>query len=104
MKGYKTSRDYNKLKRLVEMGQDVVCFTTWDFDKYNSKPHEPMWTTDVCYCRYFPNANPDYVRYAFLARGITFGDYWPRMDEGKQSFEDLCKEMKIEYIEPNEEV
>ena len=102
MKGYKTSRDYKKLKELVEKGQDVVCFITWDFDKYNKKPHEPMWTTDVCYCRYFPSENPRYSRYAFMSRGMTFGDYWPSMDEGKYTFEEYCKSLMIEFIMPNE--
>lgn len=103
MKGYKTSTDYTHLKELVESGQDVVCFVTWDFDKRNKDPnHEPWWVTDVCYCRYFPNQNKDYVRYSFSSRGMIFDDYWPSMDEGKYTFEDCCKANKIEFIEPNE--
>jgi len=102
MKGYKTSRDYKKLKELVEKGQDVVCFITWDFDKRNEKPHEPMWTTDVCYCRYFPNSNPRYIKYSFMSRGMCFDDYWPSMDEGKFTFEDICERNKLEFIIPNE--
>lgn len=102
MKGYKTSKDYTHLKELVEKGQDVVCFVTWDFDFLNSEPHEPMMVTDVCYCRYFQSSNPEYTHYSFSSRGHGFGDYWPSMDDGRMTFEDLCGTLFLEYIEPNE--
>ena len=44
--------------------------------------------------------NPEYVKYAFQVRGHCFGDYWSRMD--KYTFEELCEELKVEYIEPTE--
>lgn len=100
MNGYKTSKDYKRLKELVESGIDIVCFTTYDFDQHNREPHEPMWTTDVCRCRYFPSDNPEYTRYSFSVRGLCYGDYWVKMDN--YTFEDLCESLKIEFIEPTE--
>lgn len=102
MKGYKTSKDYTRLKEIVETGQDVVCFVTWDFDFLNREKHEPWWVTDVCYCRYFPNENPKYIKYSFSSRGHGFGDYWPSMDEERFTFEQYCETLQIEFIEPNE--
>ena len=104
MKGYKTSRNYTHLKELVEKGQDVVCFVTWDFDFRDKDPnHTPMWVTDVCYCRYHQCSDPKYIRYTFSSRGMGFGDYWPSMDEIKYSFEEFCEANRIEFIEPTEE-
>ena len=102
MNGYKTSKDYKRLKELVESGIDVVCFVTWDFDCLNREEHEPMWVTDVCYCRYHNCENPEYIRYSFTSRGMCFCDYWPSMDEG-ETFEQFCESNRIEFIEPTEE-
>lgn len=100
MNGYQTSKDYKHLKELVETELDVVCFVTWDFNYFNREPHEPLWTTDVCICRYFPSENPECVKYAFQVRGHCFGDYWAGLD--RYTFEELCEELKVEYIEPTE--
>ena len=38
MNGYKTSKDYKRLKELVDNGYRVVCFTTYDWDEgYDAK-------------------------------------------------------------------
>lgn len=102
MNGYKTSKDYKRLKELVESGIDVVCFVTWDFDCLKREEHEPMWVTDVCYCRYLSCSDPQYTRYMFVSRGHGFGDYWPSMDEEKYTFEEYCEANRIEFIEPTE--
>lgn len=83
---YKTSRDYKRLKALLEAGYEVVCFTTYDW----GSGYE---VTDVCRARF------DGERYQISARGIEYCCYWAGMHRYK-SFEDACEQSKIEFIEP----
>ena len=83
---YKTSRDYARLKELLDMGYHVVCFTTYDYgDGYN--------VTDVCKATLYDG------RYQIAARGIEYVSYWPEMYRYK-SFEEACEANEIEFIEP----
>lgn len=87
MKGYKTSKDYKHLKELLDNGYQVVCFCTYDVNK-------GYYVTDVCKATCYDG------RYQISARGIEYGAYWPKMHRYK-SFEDMCENRNIEFIEPN---
>lgn len=95
---YKTSKDYKRLKELLDKGYEVVCFTTYDFRWLEREEHEPMWTTDVCVAR----KDDDPERYYFFVRGCEFTSYWPGMRR-YASFEEACEDSKIEFVEPNGE-
>ena len=97
---YKTSRDYTHLKELLDEGKTVVGFTTYDFNRYNKggKDYKPFIVTDVCEVKLFGSDKDDRY-YSFSVRGQGYGEYEPNYH--KFSFEDFCKRLDFEYIEPN---
>ena len=107
MKGYKTSRDYKRLKELLDKGCVIVGYTTYDFNKYYARvilrdavDVKPLMTTDVCEAK-LAGKGTNYERYSFGVRGICYGEYWP---EFKTPFEEWCgTEMNFEFIEPTED-
>lgn len=96
MEGYKTSKDYKHLKELVDKGYRVVCFTTYDFNEHykGGKDYYESLVTDIC------RAYKDGDWYYITARGIEYGSYWEGMYRYK-SFEEMCENNNIEYIEPD---
>lgn len=103
MKGYKTSRDYKRLKELLDNGYEVVCFTTYDFLQYHKEPHEPMIVTDICRGRLLKRKDPQNDLYTFGVRGHTFCDYYPNDPlMNPYSFDELCESENIEFVEPTE--
>ena len=104
MKGYKTSRDYKRLKDLLDMGYEVVCFTTYDFHHNVREPHEPLMTTDICRARLLKYNNPENDVYMISVRGLVYIEYFPNWkSEHQESFEEQCESEKIEFIEPTVE-
>ena len=89
MKGYKTSKDYHRLKELLDNGYEVICIADYDW-------HDGHVSRDVCRAR----RDDDYYRIS--SRGIEYTAYWPGMRMHK-SFEHACERSHIEFIEPEEE-
>ena len=81
--GYKTSRDYGRLKELLDSGYDVVCFCDYGNDM-----------KDICH------AFADGDWYRLSSRGIEYCSYWPGMHR-YASFEEMCKDSDVEFIEPD---
>ena len=106
MKGYKTSKNYKRLKELLDRGYEVVCFTTYDFNWRNIEPHEPLMTTDICKARLLKcTANNKYDMYQFGVRGLGYLDYWPNDPSmNSYTFDEACAAENIEFIEPTEEI
>lgn len=95
MNGYKTSKDYKRLKELCDSGYKIVCFTTYDFNENHKgeKDYEEHLITDIC--RAYKGSD----WYFITARGIQYGAYWPDTNRYK-SFEEMCEDNNIEFIEP----
>jgi hypothetical protein len=104
MKGYKTSKDYQRLEELIIEGYEVVCFTTYDFDwRSKDEPgHKPMMVTDICRAKFIKSdGDARYDMYIIGARGHTFINYWPNeKDANNYSFAAICEAENIEFIEP----
>ena len=100
---YKTSKDYKRLKELLDEGYEVVCFTTYDFRCLEREEHEPLWTTDVCSAKLIECEDKEYDVYAISSRGRGILHYWPNSGFEKRSFEEVCAREGIEFIEPNGE-
>lgn len=83
IKGYKTSKDYKRLKELLDKGFDVICFCKYG-DEYK----------DLCH------AYNDEDWYRISSRCIEYNAYWKDMHR-YSSFEEMCKDSDIEFIEPN---
>lgn len=86
---YKTSKDYKRLKELLDKGYDVICIADY---LWNGTPV----SRDICH------AFRSNDTYRFIARGIEYNSYWPDMAH-YESFEDACEVSNIEFIEPTEE-
>ena len=104
MKGYKTSKDYKRLKELLDKEYEVVCFITYDFNKYSKgePDYKPMMVTDVCTGKLLSKGT-EYERYSISCRGIEFFTYWLHGFKVAYTLEDLLKARNIEFIEPEEE-
>ena len=82
---YKTSKDYARLKELLDAGHYVVCFihyapqgTEYDFQ-------------DICV------ANKRKYGYEFNARGIG---YLSINEAWGDKFKELCEDSGVEFVEP----
>lgn len=89
MKGYKTSKDYKRLKELLDNGYTVVCFTTRDFFSH------------VCLARLLYKGTKN-EEYSFFCRGTSFINYWTHGIKYSYTLEELCAAQNIEFIEPDE--
>ena len=98
---YNTSRDMKRLKELLDQGYDVVCFYSYDWNRFNKdKPdYKPMPTTDVCIARY--QEAGEYSRYTIGCRGTGFLDYWLHGIDYDYTFIELLESEDIQFIEPN---
>jgi hypothetical protein len=89
---YKTSKDYKRLKELLDKGGPVVCIVNNGWNVAKNEPYREI-------CRGEKN---EYGRYAFWCYGAEFCAYFPG-SKRFGSFEDMCEYMDIEFIEPNVE-
>ena len=96
---YKTSRDYQRLKELLDQGYEVVCFTTYDLYRGRPEKAKQMIVTDVCRAKLIKGSMSVYDRYLIGVRGHTFIDYWVEQEK-RWTFEEECEAENIEFIEP----
>ena len=101
LKGYKTSRDYKRLKELLDQGIEVVCFTTYDFFRHQKgkADYRPFMVTDICKARFDKGGEGVYDKYVLGVRGTTYLEYWA--GSGRCSFEQMCETEQVEFIEPD---
>ena len=102
VKNYNTSKNYKRLKELLDNDYEIVCFTTYDFNEYdkNKKDYHPLITTDVCMAKLL-DKNNDFAHYNISCRGTGFMTYWITDSNQKYSFEEMCEMYNIEFIEPS---
>lgn len=104
---YKTSRDMKRLKELLDLGYEVVCFYTYDWNRprMDEKPedHEPIMATDVCVARLMEKGGK-YEQYVLSCRGTQFMNYWTKDMPYEYSFIELLEAHDIQFIEPDLEM
>ena len=100
MKGYKTSKDYKRLKELLDSGYEVVCFVTYDFNEHckDSVGYFPLMTTDLCSAKVREKGNK-FENYSLSVRGCSYIEYWSNFDT-YVTFEKLLDMYNVEFIEP----
>ena len=92
---YKTSKDYKRLKELVDKGVEVVCFIIHESNSYRKDEdgYHNLLMKDVCYCRKL------IISYQFVAGDKIYATYKLGM-QPYNSFEQMAEEFDIEFIEP----
>ncbi len=96
--GYKWSRDYKRLKQLLDDGYEVVCLIDYDFWRDGEHP----MSRDICRARKHVNEDDsDFDFYAFSSRGQGYGDIYKYF---KYDFVDYCAAWNVEFIDIDKEV
>lgn len=89
--GYKWSRDYKRLKELLDAGYEVVCMADY---KYTDGTKD----RDICRARKIVSSKPEYTRYYVSARGITYLGHsiWR---EKQRSFGEWCNKINLKFMD-----
>lgn len=93
---YKLSRDYKRLKDLADKGYVVVCFV----DCRRIIGDIKITHRDVCTLSYIHFG--DYQKndhYSFDVRGHDYGNFYPDNDLWYETFNELCEDLNIEFID-----
>lgn len=80
---YKTSRDYQLLKKLLDEGKEIVCFTDFPIDNRIFR--------DVCKARKIGEG-----RYSVTCRGCEYASFWENHNY-KWTFEDEMRMANIVF-------
>lgn len=83
---YKTSKDYVRLKTLLDANIIVVCFINYD-----PSPNTKYVFQDLCIAR------RQHQCYQFDARGICYASWYA---DFAYTFEEMCEAFGVEFIEP----
>lgn len=81
---YKTSKDYKRLKELIDEGKEIICLATSCSPRFK----------DVCVAKNYDN----YI-YVVSSRGIEFTSF--RYPATEYLFKAKMREINLEFIEPN---
>lgn len=84
---YKTSRDYQLLKKLLDEGKEIVCFTDFPI----------IIGFSVMFVK---QEKIGEGRYSVTCRGCEYASFWENHNY-KWTFEDGMRMANIEFIEPN---
>ena len=84
---YKTSKDYARLKTLLDANIVVVCFINY----YDFPPQTKYLFQDICIARRINQC------YQFDARGISYATWYA---DFPYTFEEMCEANGVEFIEP----
>ena len=93
---YKVSKDYPRLKQLLDSGHWVVCWVTYDWSRGNGH-----MVTDVALAKH--RGVEVYEQYSVACRGTGFGDVFPQWIENYtdeflyKSWED----MNLQFLDPD---
>lgn len=85
---YKWSRDYSRLKAMLDDGFEVICWIDYEF---TSSEHRYR---DLCYCRKHPEGT-----YRFTVSGLEYGDICAKDLYSDDAFAEICSKWNIEFID-----
>lgn len=89
--GYKWSRNYKRLKELLDAGHEVVCMADYEYT-------DGTKDRDICRARKIVCSNSDFSRYTVAARGIIYVDY-PKWGNYNRSFEQSLNMANLEFMD-----
>ena len=91
------SSDYDKLRRLLDDNNVVVCFVNYVYDTGGRK----ITYRDVAKAK-SNDYNPNSLNYGYVveARGIVYMNWDRRMKDLRDiDFETMCEDLKLEFID-----
>lgn len=94
---YKVSKDYPRLKQLLDEGHKVVCWVTYDWNRGRG-----YVATDIAEARQKYGGKD--LEYAISVRGCCFFDTHPYWDFEKYTDEGMYKDwegMNLQFIDPD---
>ena len=94
---YKVSKDYPRLKQLLDEGHKVVCWVTYAWDRYGE-----CTVTDIAESQRF--GKEVYMCYKIKVRGYCFFDIFPNWEEINYTDEKMYKEWEgfnLQFIDPD---
>ena len=92
------SADYEKLKKLLDDGNVVVCFVNYLYDMGAGRKITYRDVAKVKSNDYNPNSKN--YGYVVEARGIVYMDWDRNKGELRHvTFEELCEELNLQYID-----
>lgn len=82
---YKVSKNYSRLKQLLDEGCKVVCWVTYKWDKGLGR-----MVTDIAEAKRI--GEDEYMHYGIGVRGLCFWDAFPSWEEFDYTEEKMYKE------------
>lgn len=96
---YKVSKDYPRLKQLLDEGHKIVCWVTWDWSLGKND-----MVTDIAEAKRLGEG--EYLKYMISVRGTCFFDAHPNWEESNQNDDwmyKLWKKDNLQFIDPDQE-
>jgi hypothetical protein len=95
--GYKMSRDYKRLKQLLDDGYEVVCSADYDW-------HDGTISRDICVGRLILGSTEEYDHYSFSCRTICYCEFYPSRYRDRNMTEEVMfkkavSRKNIEFID-----
>lgn len=94
---YKVSKDYPRLKQLLDEGNKVVCWVTYVWDRGNGRI-----VTDIAEAKRL--GVYEYMNYKIGVRGYCFWNTFPNWEEVNHTDEGMYKEWEdfnLQFIDPD---
>lgn len=99
---YKVSKDYPRLKQLMDEGHKVVCWVTYDMNGYRGDGN--LLVTDVLQA--FRRGEGESLTYYLSSRGFCFMEFHPGWAFERYTEEGMFDEFKtynLQFIDPDAE-
>lgn len=96
--GYKVSKDYPRLKQLLDSGHWVVCWVTYDWSRGGGH-----MVTDIAQAKH--RGVDGYEQYSVACRGTGFDDVFPQWIENytEEYLYKSWEKMNLQFIDPDYE-
>lgn len=100
--GYKWSRDYKRLKQLLDDGYEVVCLADYDW-------HDGTISRDICMGRLILGSVEECDHYSVSCRGTCYCELYPSWHKDQNMteetmFKKAASRANIEFMDIDEEV
>ena len=95
---YKVSKDYPRLKQLLDSGCWVACWVTYDWSRGDG-----YMVTDIAQAKH--RGEGSYEQYTVSCRGTGFDDVYPSWFEGfnEEYLYKRWEKMNLQFIDPEYE-